>query len=42
MNVGVLLIVVAKAFPYVPVPVGTKAIPTTEPDAQYKPGKGGQ
>jgi hypothetical protein len=33
---------VAQGFPHIPVPIGTKAITPAIPDAQYKPGTGGE
>lgn len=42
MNVGVGTIMITKFFPYIPVPISTKAITPAVPDAEYKPGKSGQ
>jgi hypothetical protein len=42
MNIGPGMIIITQFSPYTPVPVGTKAITPAIPDAQHKPGEGGE
>lgn len=42
VNIRSTLIVVSQLFPHLPVPVGAQAIAPSIPDAENKPGKGGE
>ena len=42
MNIGAGTVFIPQFFPYIPVPVCTKAITPAIPDAEYKPGEGSQ
>ena len=39
MDIRIGPVIIAKWFPYLPVPVGAEAISPAIPDAQHKPGK---
>ena len=42
MNIRMGTVFIPQAFPYYPMPVGTKAITPSIPNAQEKPGEGGE